>query len=174
MKSIIGLTLLLSLSLNAQQSENPLKLGSQFPKFELEELNGSKLSSSSLAGKVVFINLWFTACAPCIEEMPELNKLAEAYKDKVEFLSITFDDVEKVQTFLKSRDFNFRHLVDASEFLKNELQNKSYPRNIIITKKGEIALVNDGLPFTRDEATGEMKPLPYTNFEKSLDKALNE
>tara|TARA_R110000737_G_scaffold270136_1_gene277333 strand:+ start:1365 stop:1889 length:525 start_codon:yes stop_codon:yes gene_type:complete len=174
MKTIIGLTLLLSLSSNAQQSENLLKLGSEFPNFELEELNGSKLSSSSLTGKVVFINLWFTSCVPCIEEMPELNKLAEAYKDKVEFLSITFDDVEKVETFLKSRDFGFRHLVNASGFLKNELQNKSYPRNIIITRKGEIALVNDGLPFTRDEVTGEMKPLPYTYFGKSLDKALSE
>ena len=164
MKTIIGLTLLLSLSSNAQQSENLLKLGSEFPNFELEELNGSKLSSSSLTGKVVFINLWFTSCVPCIEEMPELNKLAEAYKDKVEFLSITFE----------SRDFGFRHLVNASGFLKNELQNKSYPRNIIITRKGEIALVNDGLPFTRDEVTGEMKPLPYTYFGKSLDKALSE
>ena len=174
MKTIIGLTLLLSLSLNAQQSENILKLGSEFPGFELEELDGSKLSSSSLTGKVIFINLWFTSCVPCIEEMPELNKLAEAYKDKVEFLSITFDDIEKVQAFLKNKEFDFRHLVNASEFLKDELQNKSYPRNIIITRTGEIALLNDGLPFTRDDVTGEMKPLPYTYFGKSLDKALSE
>jgi hypothetical protein len=106
--------------------------------------------------------------------MTELNKLAEAYKDKVEFLSITFDDIEKVQAFLKNKEFDFRHLVNASEFLKDELQNKSYPRNIIITRTGEIALLNDGLPFTRDDVTGEMKPLPYTYFGKSLDKALSE
>ena len=174
MKITIILALLLSFSLSSQQSDKRLKLGSEFPSFELEQLNGTKLSSSSLNGKIVFINLWFTSCVPCIEEMPELNKLVEAYRDKVEFLSITFDDNEKVKNFLEKRAFDFKHLVNASEFLKNELQNKSYPRNIIIDKKGEIVLVNNGLPFTRDDATGEMKPLPYTYFGKHLDKALNE
>lgn len=174
MKITILLTLLFTISITAQQSELPLKKGNEFPSFELELLNGGNFSSDSLEGKVTFINLWFTACIPCIEEMPELNKLVEAYKDKVEFLSITFDEMEKVQTFLKKNDFNFKHIIKAGGFIKDELKNNSFPRNIIIDKTGKIVLVNDGLPFTRDDATGEMKPLPYTYFGKHLDQVIGE
>jgi thiol-disulfide isomerase/thioredoxin len=169
------LTLLLfTVSIAAQHAEIPLKEGNKFPNFELNLLDGENFSSDSLKGKVTFINLWFTACIPCIEEMPELNKLVEAYKDKVQFLSITFDDIEKVQLFLNKIDFNFKHIIHANKFIKDELKNISFPKNIIIDKTGKIVLVNDGLPFTRDQASGEMKPLPYTYFGKHLDKVIGE
>ena len=174
MKITILLTLLFTVSIAAQQSELPLKKGNEFPNFKLELLNGGNFSSDSFKGKVTFINLWFTACIPCVEEMPALNKLVEAYKDKVQFLSITFDKIEKVQIFLKKNEFNFKHLINAQEFIKDELKNNSFPKNIIIDKTGKIVLVNDGLPFTRDDTTGEMKPLPYTYFGKHLDKVIGE
>ena len=172
MKTIIGLTLLLSLSLNAQQPENILKVGSEFPSFELEELSGSKLLSSSLTGKVIFINLWFTSCIPCIEEMPTLNDLQEAYKDKVEFLSVTFDEVDKVQKFLSKREFNFKHIVDAKSLLIDKMKNQEYPKNLIIDRNGIITYFRGGLPFTKDKKTGKMVPFPYTFFKEPIENAL--
>lgn len=37
---------------------------------------------SELEGKVVLINFWATWCPPCLDEMPDLNRLYEEYKDQ--------------------------------------------------------------------------------------------
>lgn len=162
----------ITFNLFAQNKFMENSIGKDFPEFELSTLGGEKINLKSLKGKVVFINLWFTACAPCIEEIPELNKLKEKYADKVEFYAITFDDADKVNKFLKKRDFKFNHIIGADSFVRNTLQNKSFPLNIIIDKEGIIQYVNGGIPFTKDKKTGKLKMLTYEFFENPLNKIL--
>ncbi len=38
--------------------------------------DGTKRDLKDLKGQVVLVNLWATWCAPCIEEMPDLDRLA--------------------------------------------------------------------------------------------------
>src|SRR5262245_11942734 len=54
---------------------------------------GHPISISNYRGKWVVINYWATWCAPCIQEIPELNKLIEHYKDKVMVLGVTVDNL---------------------------------------------------------------------------------
>jgi len=37
---------------------------------------------SELRGKVVLVNLWATWCPPCRQEMPDINRLQQAYSDR--------------------------------------------------------------------------------------------
>lgn len=48
--------------------------------------------------KPLLVNFWATWCAPCIEEFPELVKIDEDYKGKIDFITITLDDVEELNT----------------------------------------------------------------------------
>lgn len=48
--------------------------------------------------KPLLVNFWATWCAPCIEEFPELVKIDEDYKGKIDFITITLDDVEELTT----------------------------------------------------------------------------
>ncbi len=170
MKKLILLFLFSTLLFQAQQPI--LKKGNPFPDFQLQQLDGTSLTMESLKGKIVFINLWFTNCAPCVEEMPELNKMASAYQDRVVFLSLTFDSAEKVQNFLAKQPFHFTHLVSAGGFIKMQLQNNEYPKNIILDRDGTMVLINNGLPFQPDKETGEMKPASYKLFGRYLDQLL--
>ncbi len=52
------------------------------PAFELETLNGGRLSSKSLAGQVALVEFWATWCKPCLEEIPVFNDLYARYRDK--------------------------------------------------------------------------------------------
>ncbi len=173
LKQIFSILILLIFLNSYAQSSNPINIGQQFPDFNLENINGSKITLNSLKGEIVFINLWFTACAPCIDEMPALNALREEYKDKVKFIAITFDGKIQIEKFLNKREFNFEHLGNAGIFLRETLKNKNYPKNIILDREGNISYVNNGIPYTRN-SDGQMTQLPYTFFKDPLDKLLSD
>lgn len=42
-------------------------------------------------GKWLFINYWAEWCKPCIEEMPELNRFQQQYRDRVVLLTVNYD-----------------------------------------------------------------------------------
>src|SRR5205085_173417 len=52
------------------------------PDFSLVALDGKTISLASLRGKVVVLNFWFPACAPCRAELPLMQKLYEQYRPK--------------------------------------------------------------------------------------------
>jgi thiol-disulfide isomerase/thioredoxin len=54
-------------------------LGKAAPEFELEDLNGKKVSLASYKGKAVLVNFWATWCAPCKVETPWLVELRDQY-----------------------------------------------------------------------------------------------
>lgn len=89
-------------------------IGTMAKDFTLTDLNGKQVKLSSLKSNVVVINFWFTGCPPCVEEIPQLNKLTSMYnKSGVKFLAITFDKPEIVRNFQKDHDFKFQLLADA-------------------------------------------------------------
>lgn len=54
-------------------------------------LGGGALVLSELHGKLVVINYWAEWCAPCREEIPELNAFAAAHPAEVGVFSVNFD-----------------------------------------------------------------------------------
>ena len=51
--------------------------GKPLPDFVFKDILGNTYTPEDIKGKVVVINFWFMSCAPCIEEMPELNKIVD-------------------------------------------------------------------------------------------------
>lgn len=51
--------------------------------FCAEKLDGGTLDYSELSGnKLIMINAWEPWCGPCVNEMPDIERLYEAYSDK--------------------------------------------------------------------------------------------
>jgi thiol-disulfide isomerase/thioredoxin len=130
--------------------------GKEFPKFELSTLTNGKFNSEQLKGKPTLINFWFTKCAPCIDEMPVLNKIMEQYKNDFNFIAITYEKKEDVEKFLKNHPFEFEHLVDAENFT-NQLGIKAYPMNLFLDKNGILKYIKNGIPYTSNKEGGELK-----------------
>src|SRR6516165_9763458 len=55
------------------------EIGSRLPAFTVDDLQGHKISSADLHGKVVLVDFWATWCQPCKQEMPGYQKLLDRY-----------------------------------------------------------------------------------------------
>ena len=77
--------------------------GKAFPDFEIKLIDETTLSNQDLKGKPSMINFWFAQCAPCIDEMPLLNKLKNQYSDQVNFVAITYENKTAIEKFLTKK-----------------------------------------------------------------------
>ena len=50
------------------------------------------------SGKPLLVNFWATWCGPCREEFPDLVKIDNEYKGKIDFITITLDFEEELTT----------------------------------------------------------------------------
>ncbi len=77
--------------------------GSELPDFTVRNAAGGEIQLKQLKGKPLLINLWATWCAPCIAELPALDRLAAQGQVKVLTVSQDMVQLEKVAAFLKQR-----------------------------------------------------------------------
>ena len=137
------------------QNDFEVKLiGKPFPDFRLTDLSGSTHTSENIKGKVVVINLWFTACAPCIHEMPELNKIVGEYKENedVLFLAFALDPKSRVDKFLKKYKFDYNIIPDSQEYITKKLNPPGYPTHIVLDKNSNVVFLFSGYTPQAGEA----------------------
>ena len=134
-----------------KQDSTFLLLKKSLPVFQLTDMNGVKVSSSSLLGKPTLINFWAIWCGPCIKEMPELSRLKEKYKDQMNFISITENDsvLDSLKAFLQNKDFNYP-VLDNGESYKKLLKIGSLPANLFIDRKGIVRYVQGNYPMSNE------------------------
>lgn len=66
--------------------------GTNVGAFESVDMDGNEVTEAIFADKdVTVLNVWATFCGPCIEEMPELAKLAEEFPDNVQVVGVIID-----------------------------------------------------------------------------------
>ena len=61
---------------------------------DLVTSDNSKIYLDDLKGKLTLINYWADWCAPCIKEIPELNKLKNNFSSQVNVFLFNFDRLE--------------------------------------------------------------------------------
>jgi thiol-disulfide isomerase/thioredoxin len=108
-----------------------------YPSFT--DLKGNLYNESNLKNKVIVINYWFINCVPCRQEMPELNKIVDYYKNNssVVFLGISLDSKDELINALKSFDFNYNIIPNSNSFL-DSLHLDGYPSHEVIDKAGKV------------------------------------
>lgn len=80
--------------------------GTALPEASVRATDGSTVTLASLKGKPVLLNLWATWCAPCIEELPTLNRVASEVSGTGHVIALSqdlSDDSAPVHAFLTER-----------------------------------------------------------------------
>lgn len=123
-----------------------LDAGAKMPEIGLKDLSGKTVDLSSLAGKVVIIDFWATWCAPCKEELPELEKLHKKYGSKgLAVLGVSIDkEAGVVKPFLDKMKITFPVVHDAGHALAGKYAPPRMPSSYIVDKKGIVRYVHGG------------------------------
>lgn len=119
------------------------------PNFTAKDQDGNPYSNEDIAkNDATVINLWFTGCSACIEEMDEVNDLADELKkeDGVDFVSmctdVNYDESTKeaYERIIKDKKPTYKALaVDYEGDMKDYLENIFvYPTTIVVDKNGNI------------------------------------
>ena len=105
-------------------------------------LNGDKISSQSLRGKVVMVNFWATSCTTCVHEMPQMVATYNKYKDQgLEFVAVamSYDRADYVLNYSETRKLPFKVALDTTGALANAFGDvKLTPTTFVIDKQGNI------------------------------------
>ena len=113
--------------------------------WQLTDTDGNLHSFGNGKEKVVFLNFWATWCAPCLKEMPDIQKLYDDYGEKVTFLLVTQEDTAKVLAFLQKKKYKLPIYFTDEADIPDELASKSMPTTYIIGKSGKIAKAETGV-----------------------------
>jgi len=129
------------------------------PLFTLKDLKGKTWTLKDLRGKIVVLNFWFTSCAPCVQEMPELNKLVSEYSNKdVVFLGLTYNTAQQTVSFLERHPFKY-HILPNSEEIDKKYHIDSWPITIVIDQLGNIQHIMSYSPKINDELSSIINSL---------------
>jgi thiol-disulfide isomerase/thioredoxin len=145
-------------------------VGCKAPRFSVTTIDNKVLDLNNFKGKVVVINFWFTTCAPCIAEIPGLNKLAADYRDKnVIFVSFARNTPETLNHFLKTTKFNYLNVSSEFDTQKTYCIIAGWPTNIVIDKKGIVQQI-----FSGGEIDNTAPQKIYNKLKPTIDKSLIE
>lgn len=144
-------------------------LNKKLPSETLFTRENNKINLNKLTGKPTLLNFWFAACKPCIDEMPVLNNLKKKYGEKVNFISVTFENKKVVDNFMKKHKFDFNNVIGAKDYL-DKLGIEVFPLNIFINKNGIVKRIEHGIPYNSENNV--MKIGDGKTFEKYIEELL--
>ena len=166
--SVILLSLLLAVGIISfsgcnRSQEVGLNPGDFPPNFSLSTLSGTKDSLVAHKGEVVVLNFWATWCAPCVEEMPTLERLHSLLGSQgLTVLAVAVDDTEvALNAAQKELGLSFPILLDQNGKVRDQFKVQGYPETFIVDRSGKLVLFAD--PYDNEPKVRLVGPRDWVN-----------
>ena len=114
--------------------------------FFITDIGGNVIELSALKGKIVVLDFWATWCPPCRQSIPEMVRLQDKYKDKLEIIGISLDDPSEMDDsnlvqFMEKNKMNYR-IVRSTQIIMQTYFKKEdkvlIPTLFVIDSKGNL------------------------------------
>ena len=123
--------------------------------WNLVDLNGSVYNFRQAENKIVLVSFWATWCPPCIAELPSMQKLYEAYSDRIEFVFVSNEKSETIKAFMDKNGYNFKVYTPLEAPIINQFNVSSIPHTFLIDQKGAIVIDKNGAANWNSDAVKE-------------------
>jgi thiol-disulfide isomerase/thioredoxin len=117
------------------------------PSLTLTDLDGRAMSSGSWRGKVTIVNFWATWCPPCRAEIPDLVALQEKYRDHLQIVGVSEDDVsaDVVKKFTVEYKMNYPVVMTSPEIQRAFPGVSALPTSFILDRDLRVVQKHIGL-----------------------------
>ncbi len=100
-------------------------------------------------GEFLLVNFWATWCAPCVVELPSLDRLRQDLKGKgLNVIAISLDkqrEHKEIISFLENRSIgDFAAYYDHSGMMERQLRLRGIPTSYLLDRSGNILTIFEG------------------------------
>jgi thiol-disulfide isomerase/thioredoxin len=153
---------LAALATGAMARFKPSQPPKPMPDLVFTDAADNAVSLADLTGKVRLINLWATWCAPCVKEMPSLDRLQAALpKDRFLIVPISLDGPSKPKVAPFYKEKRLDHLAmyfDKGRKTMSVLGVSLLPTSILVDPAGrELGRIEGDADWDAPEAIALMK-----------------
>ena len=156
-RGLLPLLLPLLLATASGPSAAAVQLSANAPDFTLRSVAGTNVRLAEQRGQVVLVNFWATWCAPCLQEMPHLNRLHERYRNSgFVLLGVNIDDDPRAAAALATKlGLRFPVLLDTDKKVSRVYDMSAMPATLLIDRDGRVRHIHrgyrDGVEKTYEE-----------------------
>ena len=115
--------------------------------FDFTDEKGNIQNTSSLRGRVVFINFWASWCPPCRAEFPSIEALYTQFKDNPDifFLTINEDSNSAAgKAYLEDEGFSVP-MYQSMGNVSSEIYSGRLPTTVVLDKNGAVRYYHTGI-----------------------------
>jgi thiol-disulfide isomerase/thioredoxin len=150
--------------------------------FDLEDVNGQRLSKTEFTGQVLIVHIWGVSCASCRMEIPHLIALKNQYGDQgLKVMGLSEEQVGHEEAFAQvvrgvcnSEGMDYPCALITKDFEQQIANFEGVPTTLFLDRKGAVrlkAVGYRGLPFLQavvetllqEEPPGGAAPPAETN-----------
>jgi thiol-disulfide isomerase/thioredoxin len=140
----------------------------------MHDLDGRAIEVASLQGKVTLINFWATWCGPCRAEIPDLVALQSKYRDQLQVIGISEDEVsaDVVRRFAAEQHVNYPVVMLTPELEKAFPGVHALPTTFLLDREGRLVQKHVGMltMATTEAETRSLAGLPVNATIEEFDQ----
>lgn len=157
---------IVGLGCSAPSDRRPPEVGEVVPQYAALSLDGDTVDVEGLRGKVVLLNVWATWCAPCREEIPFLQSLYDANRDRgFEVIGVSTDargQDDEIRGFMREFGMTYPVWRDPDERVQTLFFALGVPSSYLIDRDGVLRWKRLGIVREND-----------STFTRALETALS-
>jgi thiol-disulfide isomerase/thioredoxin len=129
-------------------------VGKPAPDFQLELLDGTKFRLSESKGRVVVLDFWATWCGPCLQAMPQVDRVAREFRDRgVRLVAVNLQEAPReITAMLERHKLSPTVALDRDGVVAEKYGVTAIPQTVVIDREGNVArLYVGGGPHLGDQ-----------------------
>ena len=116
-----------------------LEVAEEVPDVTFERFDGTEGSFADYRGQPLVVNFWASTCVPCVEEMPDFQRVHTSIGDDVTFLGVNVtEDAEDADAFAEQTGVTYELLRDPDGAISRQFEVEVLPVTALVAADGTI------------------------------------